>query len=116
MARAIKRGELYLADLGSESIGSEQRGIRPVLIIQNDIGNQFAPTVIIASITTKINKSKLPTHVFLSKKNTDIREDSIVMLEQVRTIDKSRLREKIGELDKEHMEKIDEALKVSLHI
>lgn len=116
MARTIERGDLFLADLGSESIGSEQRGIRPVLIIQNDIGNQFSPTVIIASITTKVNKTNLPTHIFLNKKTTDIREDSIVMLEQIRTIDKTRLKEKIGELDQKHIRKIDKALKVSLHI
>lgn len=116
MSRVIKRGDLFLADLGTESIGSEQRGIRPVLIIQNDVGNKFSPTVIVASITTKINKSNLPTHVFLDHEKTIIREDSLVMLEQIRTIDKTRLHEKIGELDQIHMNLINQALKVSLDI
>ena len=89
----VKRGELYYADL-SPVVGSEQGGIRPVLVVQNDIGNKYSPTVIAAAITSKLNKAKLPTHIELSSKEYGLEKDSVVLLEQIRTIDKSRLKEK----------------------
>jgi len=108
----IKRGDIFYADL-SPVIGSEQGGIRPVLIVQNDIGNKYSPTVIASAITSQINKAKLPTHIELSAKDYGLPKDSVVLLEQIRTIDKKRLREKIGHLDDELMEKVNEALTVS---
>ncbi|HHV59795.1 MAG TPA: type II toxin-antitoxin system PemK/MazF family toxin [Clostridiaceae bacterium] len=108
----IKRGDIYYADL-SPVIGSEQGGIRPVLIVQNDIGNKYSPTVIAAAITSQINKAKLPTHIEIGAKEYGLAKDSVILLEQIRTIDKKRLREKIGHLDDELMEKVNEALVVS---
>lgn len=108
----IKRGDIYYADL-SPVVGSEQGGIRPVLIVQNDIGNKYSPTVIAAAITSQINKAKLPTHIEISAQEYGLVKDSVILLEQIRTIDKKRLREKIGHLDDELMEKVNEALGVS---
>ncbi len=108
----IKRGDIFYADL-SPVIGSEQGGIRPVLIVQNDIGNKYSPTVIASAITSQINKAKLPTHIELSAKDYGLPKDSVILLEQIRTIDKKRLREKIGHLDDELMEKVNDALTVS---
>jgi mRNA interferase MazF len=104
----IKRGDVYYADL-SPVIGSEQGGVRPVLVIQNDIGNKYSPTVIVAAITSKINKAKMPTHFELSVKDIGLSKDSVVLLEQVRTIDKRRLREKIGQISPANMYKINRA-------
>jgi mRNA interferase MazF len=112
----IKRGDIYFANLGAESIGSEQRGVRPVLIIQNNAGNTHAPTVIVAAITAQTKKAKLPTHVKLPAKTTDMKKDSIAMLEQIRTIDKSRIISKIGQLDDDLLERINVALEVSLSL
>ena len=108
----IKRGEIYYADL-SPVVGSEQGGIRPVLIVQNDVGNKFSPTVIAAAITSQRQKNNLPTHIQVNAHNCGLSKDSVVLLEQVRTIDKKRLREKMGILDKSDMFKIDKALSVS---
>lgn len=108
----IKRGDIFYADL-SPVIGSEQGGIRPVLIVQNDIGNKYSPTVIAAAITSQINKAKLPTHIEISAQEYGLARDSVILLEQIRTIDKKRLREKIGHLDDELMERVNEALSVS---
>jgi len=108
----VKRGDIYYADL-SPVIGSEQGGIRPVVIIQNDIGNKFSPTVIAAAITSQINKAKLPTHIEVSAEKYGLAKDSVVLLEQIRTIDKKRLREKTGQLDNIAMLKVDEAIFVS---
>lgn len=108
----IKRGDIFYADL-SPVIGSEQGGVRPVLIVQNDIGNKYSPTVIASAITSQINKAKLPTHIELSAKDYGLPKDSVVLLEQIRTIDKKRLREKIGHLDDELMEKVNDALTIS---
>lgn len=109
----IKRGDIYYADL-SPVVGSEQGGIRPVLIVQNDIGNKYSPTVIASAITSQINKAKLPTHIEISATDYGLVKDSVILLEQLRTIDKKRLKEKIGHLNDELMEKVDEALGVSL--
>ena len=108
----IKRGEIYYADL-SPVIGSEQGGVRPVLIIQNDVGNRYSPTVIAAAITSQHNKTKLPTHISVDADNCGLAKDSIVLLEQVRTIDKQRLKEKMGCLDNDSMGLVDKALSVS---
>ncbi len=108
----IKRGDIYYADL-SPVIGSEQGGVRPVLIVQNDIGNKYSPTVIAAAITSQINKAKLPTHIEISALEYGLLKDSVILLEQIRTIDKKRLREKIGRLDEELMDKVNEALSIS---
>jgi len=108
----IKRGDIFYADL-SPVIGSEQGGVRPVLIVQNDIGNKYSPTVIASAITSQINKAKLPTHIELNARDYGLPKDSVILLEQIRTIDKKRLREKIGHLDDELMEKVNEALYVS---
>jgi mRNA interferase MazF len=109
----VKRGDVYFADL-SPVVGSEQGGVRPVLVIQNDIGNRFSPTVIVAAITAQIQKAKLPTHVEIDAKRYGFERDSVILLEQIRTIDKQRLTDKITHLDDEMMEKVDEALQVSL--
>lgn len=109
----IKRGYLYYADL-SPVVGSEQGGVRPVLIIQNDIGNKYSPTVIVAAITSQINKAKLPTHIEISAHEYGLNKDSVILLEQIRTIDKKRLREKIGCLDENMMLKVDNSLQISL--
>ena len=111
----VKRGELYYADL-SPGIGSEQGGIRPVLVVQNDIGNKYSPTVIAAAITSKLNKAKLPTHIELSSKEYGLEKDSVVLLEQIRTIDKSRLKEKIGELSSYKMNQVNRAMMISLGV
>lgn len=109
----VKRGDVFFADL-SPVVGSEQGGTRPVLIIQNDIGNRFSPTVIIAAITAQIQKAKLPTHVEIDAKKYGFERDSVILLEQLRTIDKSRLTDRITHLDDALMEKVDFALEVSL--
>ena len=109
----IKRGFVFYADL-SPVVGSEQGGYRPVLVIQNNVGNKYSPTVIVAAITSHIEKAKLPTHVELSAKEHGLEKDSVILLEQVRTIDKQRLQQKITELDEKVMAKVDEALKISL--
>lgn len=109
----VKRGDVFYADL-SPVVGSEQGGVRPVLVIQNDIGNKYSPTIIVAAITSQINKAKLPTHVEISAPEYGLPKDSVVLLEQVRTIDKKRLREKIGRFNDEMMEKVDDCLKISL--
>ena len=111
--KEIKRGDIYYADL-SPVVGSEQGGMRPVLIILNNVGNKFSPTVIIAAITSKIAKPKMPTHVGLKKSHGGLERDSVVLLEQIRTIDKQRLREKIMRLDAHNMNLIDQALEVSV--
>lgn len=108
----VKRGDIFYADL-SPVIGSEQGGIRPVLIIQNDMGNRFSPTVIAAAITSQQSKSRLPTHIRLNTKYCGLPKDSIVLLEQIRTLDKVRLKERIGCLNKLSMDKINQALSVS---
>lgn len=108
----VKRGDIYYADL-SPVVGSEQGGIRPVLIVQNDVGNKFSPTVIAAAITSQKDKTKLPTHISVSSQNCGLAKDSIVLLEQIRTIDKQRLKEHMGHLDDGAMNKIDEALSIS---
>lgn len=111
----IKRGDIFYADL-RPVIGSEQGGIRPVLIIQNDIGNRHSPTVICAAITSKMNKAKLPTHVELSSRECEIVKDSVILLEQLRTIDKKRLKEKVCHLDQKLIEQVEHALQVSLEL
>ncbi len=108
----VKRGDIYYADL-SPVVGSEQGGIRPVLIVQNDVGNKYSPTVIAAAITSRINKAKMPTHIELCAKEYGLNKDSVILLEQIRTIDKQRLREKTGRLGEELMAKVNEALSVS---
>lgn len=109
---SIRRGDIYYADL-SPVVGSEQGGIRPVLIVQNDVGNRFSPTVIAAAITSQSDKTKLPTHIQVDAVGSGLAKDSIVLLEQVRTIDKKRLKEKMGALDDSYMSRIDQALSVS---
>ena len=109
----VKRGEVYFADL-SPVVGSEQGGVRPVLVLQNDIGNRFSPTVIVAAITAQIQKAKLPTHVEISAEKYGFERDSVILLEQIRTIDKQRLTDKITHLDNNMMEKINKALEISL--
>lgn len=111
----IRRGDIYYADL-RPVVGSEQGGVRPVLIIQNDIGNKHSPTVICAAITSKMNKAKLPTHVELDTRRCDMVRDSVILLEQLRTIDKQRLRERICHIDDELLERVNRALKVSLEL
>ena len=109
----VRRGDIYYADL-SPVVGSEQGGVRPVLVIQNDVGNRHSPTVICAAITSRMNKAKLPTHVEIDAKRYRIVKDSVVLLEQIRTIDKQRLKDYVCRVDKELMRKVDEALCVSL--
>ncbi len=109
----VKRGDVYFADL-SPVVGSEQGGVRPVLVIQNDIGNRFSPTVIVAAITAQIQKAKLPTHVEINAKRYGFDRDSVILLEQVRTIDKQRLTDKITHLDDDMMNRVNEALFISL--
>ena len=108
----VRRGEIFYADL-SPVTGSEQGGLRPVLIVQNDIGNKYSPTVIAAAITSQINKAKLPTHIEISGSEYGLIKDSVVLLEQVRTIDKKRLKEKIGQLDDVLMREVNGAISVS---
>lgn len=112
MELTVKRGDIYYADL-SPVVGSEQGGIRPVLIVQNDVGNKHSPTVIAAAITSQINKARLPTHIELSAQTYGLTKDSVVLLEQIRTIDKKRLKERMGRLDDDLMSRIDDALAVS---
>ena len=107
----VKRGDIYYADL-SPVVGSEQGGIRPVLVIQNDIGNKYSPTVIAAAITSQINKAKMPTHIELAAKDYGLNKDSVILLEQIRTIDKRRLREKIGRIDDGLMASVNNALSI----
>jgi mRNA interferase MazF len=109
----VKRGDIFYADL-SPVVGSEQGGVRPVIIIQNDIGNKYSPTVIVAAITSQINKAKLPTHVEISSIEYGLNKDSVVLLEQIRTLDKKRLKEKIGHMKDDDMALVDEALLVSV--
>jgi mRNA interferase MazF len=109
----VQRGEVYFADL-SPVVGSEQGGVRPVLILQNDIGNRFSPTVIVAAITAQIQKAKLPTHVEINAKRYGFDRNSVILLEQIRTLDKQRLTDKITKLDNGMMKKIDQALEISL--
>ena len=108
----MRRGDIYYADL-SPVVGSEQGGIRPVLVIQNDIGNKYSPTVIAAAITSQINKAKMPTHIELAAKDYGLNKDSVILLEQIRTIDKRRLREKIGRIDDGLMASVNNALSIS---
>lgn len=111
----IKRGDIYYADL-RPVIGSEQGGIRPVLIVQNDTGNRHSPTVICAAITSKMTKAKLPTHIKIETGRCDIIKDSIILLEQLRTIDKKRLKDKVCHLDNDILKSVNEALKISLEL
>lgn len=108
----IKRGDIFYADL-SPVIGSEQGGIRPVLIIQNDVGNKYSPTIIAAAITSQLEKSKLPTHIELAGKDYGLAKDSVILLEQIRTIDRQRLMEKIGHLSEAEMETVNNAISIS---
>lgn len=108
----VKRGDIYYADL-SPVVGSEQGGMRPVLIVQNDTGNKHSPTVIAAAITSQIGKARLPTHIELGAKSYGLSRDSVILLEQIRTIDKSRLKDKMGRLDAPTMNKVDSAIAVS---
>ncbi|NLY54998.1 MAG: type II toxin-antitoxin system PemK/MazF family toxin [Firmicutes bacterium] len=109
----VVRGEVYFADL-SPVQGSEQGGTRPVLVLQNDVGNLYSPTTIVAAVTSRIHKAKLPTHVVLPAARYGLEKDSLVLLEQIRTIDKHRLKEKVCKLDLEYMEKVNDALEISL--
>ncbi len=108
----VHRGDIYYADL-SPVVGSEQGGVRPVLIVQNDVGNKFSPTVIAAAITSQHDKANLPTHIEVNAENTGLIKDSVVLLEQVRTIDKHRLKEKMGRLDTGSMDRVNQALSIS---
>lgn len=111
--RRIVRGDIYFADL-SPVTGSEEGGYRPVLILQNDVGNRYSPTTIVAAVTSKIHRAKLPTHVEIPAEKAILQKDSVILLEQIRTIDKKRLKEKVGRLDLELMEKVQSALGISL--
>lgn len=108
----VRRGDIYYADL-SPVVGSEQGGIRPVLIVQNDVGNRYSPTVIAAAITSQKDKTELPTHIKVTAQGSGLQRDSIILLEQVRTIDKKRLKERMGTLDLVSMDRVDQALSVS---
>ena len=109
---SVKRGEIYYADL-SPVVGFEQGGIRPVLIVQNDVGNRHSPTVIAAAITSRLDKAKLPTHISLEASSCGLQKDSIVLLEQIRTLDKKRLKDRMGSLDTSAMNRVDNALSIS---
>ena len=111
----IKRGDIFYADL-RPVVGSEQGGIRPVLIIQNDIGNKHSPTVICAAITSRMNKAKLPTHIEIDASSYDLVRDYVILLEQLRTIDKRRLKDKVCHLDQEILDQVNQALKISLEL
>ena len=113
MDYSIKRGDIYYADL-SPVVGSEQGGVRPILIVQNDTGNKYSPTVIAAAITSKLNKAKLPTHIEISANEFGLEKNSVILLEQIRTLDKRRLSERIGELSPSAMQKVNVALLISL--
>lgn len=108
----IKRGDIYYADL-SPVVGSEQGGLRPVLIVQNDVGNRYSPTVIAAAITSRLNKAKLPTHIDVIGNEVGLTKDSVILLEQIRTLDKRRLKEKMGHLDESTMAEVNNAISVS---
>lgn len=110
--QTVRRGDIYYADL-SPVVGSEQGGIRPVLIVQNDVGNRFSPTVIAAAITSQKDKARLPTHIRVNSSDSGLSRDSVVLLEQIRTIDKRRLKEHMGRLDEFSMNRIDQALQIS---
>ena len=114
-ALSIKKGDLYFADL-SPVTGSEQGGVRPVLVVQNDVGNKYSPTIIVAAITSKKNKADLPTHVAIDADGNGLSKNSIILMEQLRTIDKRRLKERIGTIDKTRLPEVNEALSVSLGI
>lgn len=109
----VKRGDIYYANL-SPVVGSEQGGHRPVLVIQNDVGNKYSPTIIVVAITSQISKAKLPTHVEINSKQSNLEKDSVILLEQLRTIDKRRLKEKVSHLGEDVMSMVDQAIKVSL--
>lgn len=109
----IRRGEIYYADL-SPVVGSEQGGVRPIVVLQNNIGNRFSPTVIVAAITSQIGKAKIPTHIELPSSQYYLPKDSVVLLEQIRTIDKTRLKQRVSELDLGKMEEINRAILISL--
>lgn len=111
----VKRGDIFYADL-SPVIGSEQGGVRPVVVVQNDVGNKYSPTTIVAAITSQLNKTKLPTHVKVRAHDNDLPKNSVILLEQIRTIDKKRLREKIGSFSIDTMREIDNAIKISLNL
>ena len=111
----IKRGDIFYADL-SPVVGSEQGGVRPVLVIQNDVGNKYSPTIIVAAITSQLKKAKLPTHLEIDAGNFGLIKDSVLLLEQIRTIDRKRISDKIGRCDKEYMMKVDKAIGISVGI
>lgn len=111
----IKKGDLYFADL-SPVIGSEQGGVRPVLVVQNDVGNKYSPTIIVAAVTSQMNKAKLPTHVEIEAAGNGLSKNSVVLMEQLRTIDKRRLKERIGTLSEELLPTVNDALSISLGI
>lgn len=111
----IRRGDIFYADLSSV-VGSEQGGVRPVLVIQNNVGNRHSPTVICAAITSKMNKAKLPTHIEISTRDYKIVKNSVILLEQIRTIDKQRLKEYVCHIDSAMMQKVDKAIRISLEI
>lgn len=113
LGSVIKRGEVYYADL-SPVVGSEQGGVRPVLVIQNNIGNKYSPTIIIAAITSQLNKAKLPTHIEISAGSFGLVKDSVLLLEQVRTIDRKRMKDKIGKCDPDFMRRVNVALSISI--
>ena len=112
MLETVRRGDIYFADL-SPVVGSEQGGMRPVLIVQNDVGNRYSPTVIAAAITSRTGKARLPTHITLGGESCGLSRDSVILLEQIRTIDKRRLRERMGKLDDAMMDRVDNAIAVS---
>lgn len=117
MERAIFRGEIYYADLEGQVVGSEQTGARPVVILQNNVGNEFSPTIIVALITSKTySKTRIPTHIYIKASPNGVYQDSIVLLEQIKTIDKSRLKRRIGRLQVEEMMELEKALIISLGI
>ncbi|MBE5741029.1 MAG: type II toxin-antitoxin system PemK/MazF family toxin [Clostridiales bacterium] len=111
----VNRGDIYYADL-SPVIGSEQGGVRPVLVVQNDVGNKYSPTVIVVAITSQLSKAKLPTHIELPRDRSRLSKDSVILLEQIRTLDKRRLQEKISTLDEDIMDMVDVALMISLGV
>ena len=111
----VNRGDIFYADL-SPVVGSEQGGVRPVLVVQNDVGNKFSPTVIVAAITSQLNKAKLPTHIELEKDKYNLPKDSVVLLEQLRTLDKRRLKDLLSSVDKTIMHRVDVAIMISLGI
>ncbi|MBP3431623.1 MAG: type II toxin-antitoxin system PemK/MazF family toxin [Clostridia bacterium] len=115
MENTVKRGEIYFADL-SPVVGSEQGGMRPVLVIQNDVGNKYSPTVIVSAITSQLTKAKLPTHIELPSSDCNLPKNSVVLLEQIRTLDKRRLKEKISSIDERKMREVNRAILISLGV